>query len=159
MHKKFRMLSPGESGQPYYGTTQLFFFLLCAVFRVFIQPAVRPTLLQQMDIGSLTCAQIWVPAIHSKGQVQTSPMDKQTFPHPGINPGFSDLNSDYIHWAAFFVDSDGDHEPLVVCMMILVILDVDDIDIELKMRWFLTQRCIKIWHDEHCLKVSHLSTC
>ena len=42
-------------------------------FRVSIPPAVRPTLLRQMDMGSLTCAQIWVRAVHTKGgQAQTS---------------------------------------------------------------------------------------
>ena len=34
---------------------------------VFIPLAVRPTLLQQMDTGSLTRAQIWVRAVRTKG--------------------------------------------------------------------------------------------
>ena len=48
--------------------TQLFFFScpLCC-FHVTIPPAVRPALLRQMDMGSLTCAQIWMHAIHMKG--------------------------------------------------------------------------------------------
>ena len=47
-------------------------------FCVTIPPAVRPTLLRQMDMGSLTCAQTWVRAVHTKGvgaeggQTQTS---------------------------------------------------------------------------------------
>ena len=37
---------------------------------VSIPPAVRPTLLRQMDRGSLTCAQIWVRAItHEAGSM------------------------------------------------------------------------------------------
>ena len=36
-------------------------------FCVTIPPAVRPTLLRQMDMGSLTCAQNWVLAVHTKG--------------------------------------------------------------------------------------------
>ena len=36
-------------------------------FCVSIPPAVRPTLLRQMDMGSLTCTQIWVRAVHTKG--------------------------------------------------------------------------------------------
>ena len=33
---------------------------------VTIPPAVRPTLLQQMDVGSLTYAQTWMRVIHTK---------------------------------------------------------------------------------------------
>ena len=49
------------------------FFSSCVqCFCVSIPLAVRPTLLQQMDIGSLTCAQTWVRAVHMKrGQAQT----------------------------------------------------------------------------------------
>ena len=36
-------------------------------FRASIPPAVRSTLLGQMDIESLTCAYIWVRALHMKG--------------------------------------------------------------------------------------------
>ena len=43
------------------------FFPVCSVFCVSIPPAVRPTLLRQMDMRSLTCAQIWVHAVHMKG--------------------------------------------------------------------------------------------
>ena len=35
-------------------------------FRVAIPPAVRPTLLRQMGMGSSTCAQIGVRAVHAK---------------------------------------------------------------------------------------------
>ena len=51
------------------------FFSFCCVqcFHVFIPSAVRPALLRQMDMGSLTCAQIWVRAVHMNGgQAQTS---------------------------------------------------------------------------------------
>ena len=40
---------------------------------VAVQPAVRPTLLRQMGMGSLTCAQIWVRGVHTNvGWAQTS---------------------------------------------------------------------------------------
>ena len=32
-----------------------------------IAPAVRTTLLRQMDVGFLTCAQMWVSVVHTKG--------------------------------------------------------------------------------------------
>ena len=47
------------------------FFFLSPVSSLIIPSAVRPTLLRQMDIGSLTCAQIRVRAVHTKeGHVQ-----------------------------------------------------------------------------------------
>ena len=48
-----------------YGLT---IFFQC--FRVFIPLSVRLTLLQQMDMGSLTCAQIWVRAVHTRTGVR-----------------------------------------------------------------------------------------
>ena len=58
-----------------------FFCVHC--FRVFIPPAVMPTLLRQMDMGSLTCAQIWVRAVHAKAQAsQLTRRDRKTVPHP-----------------------------------------------------------------------------
>ena len=66
MHGKFGLLSPGESEQPLYGATQLFFPPSVQSFRVSIPPGVRPTLLRQMDMGSLTCVQMWVLAEHRK---------------------------------------------------------------------------------------------
>ena len=39
-------------------------------FRVSVPPAVRPTLLRQMDMGSLTCEQIWVRPVHTKREVR-----------------------------------------------------------------------------------------
>ena len=36
-------------------------------FRVSIPPAVRPTVLRHTDMGSLTCAHIWVLPVHTKG--------------------------------------------------------------------------------------------
>ena len=53
----------------------LFFFLPLGRFNlvyvqycVTIPPAVRPTLLRQMDMGSLTCAHIWVRAVQHTTQ-------------------------------------------------------------------------------------------
>ena len=56
----------------------LFLFSPCVqCFRVCIPPAVKHTILQQMDMGCLTCAQIWVCVIHiyrcmKGGQAQTN---------------------------------------------------------------------------------------
>ena len=38
-----------------------------AVFSNSLPPAVMRTLLRQMDIGSVTCGQMWVHAVHTKG--------------------------------------------------------------------------------------------
>ena len=43
----------------------LFSWVQC--FPVPIPPTVRSVLLRQMDTGSLTCAHIWVSAVHTKG--------------------------------------------------------------------------------------------
>ena len=76
-------------------------------FCVTVPPAVRGlTLLGQMGMGSLTCAQIWVRAVHTKWQSGTTKqvctrIDSEgqkicTSPCParGSNPGSSDFNSD-----------------------------------------------------------------
>ena len=64
-------LSPGEKRAAIvtrYPAFRYIFFIPCVrCFRVSIPPAVRPALLRQMDIGSLTCAQIWVRSVHTKG--------------------------------------------------------------------------------------------
>ena len=45
-----------------------FWFFSCTLyFRVSIPPAAKPTPFQQMDIGSLTCAKMWVRAVDTKG--------------------------------------------------------------------------------------------
>ena len=79
-------------------------------FRVSIPPDARHTLLRQMDMGSLTCAQIWVRAVHTKGgQGQTSlhkswlgGTDKLflTLPRQGIEPRVFGVKSRLSnHWA------------------------------------------------------------
>ena len=45
----------------------MFSSVVCAVFRFSIPPGVRPTLLRQMDVESLTCAYIWERVVHTKG--------------------------------------------------------------------------------------------
>ena len=80
MHREFGAVFPPwiKSEQAQYGAiyTLLFFFPCVQYFRVSVPPAVRPTLSRQMDIGSLTCAQIWARAVHTKGggggQTQTN---------------------------------------------------------------------------------------
>ena len=68
-----------------------FFFHSCVqCFRVSIPSAARPTLLRQMDIGSLTCEQLWVRDADTKGS-QT-----HTCPHKGSNPGSFDLKPDAV---------------------------------------------------------------
>ena len=61
-----------------------------------LPPAVWPTLLRQMDMGSLTCAQIWVRAAHTKGGQAQASLHKSrlggteelslTLPRQGIEP-------------------------------------------------------------------------
>ena len=53
--------------------TQLFFFSCELWFRVSLPRSVRPTLLRHNDMGSLTCAYMWVHAVHTNGdQAQRS---------------------------------------------------------------------------------------
>ena len=59
---------PWETEQPQYDVTQRFVLLPVFCFRVSIPPAVRLSPLRQMDMGSLTCAQIWMRAKHKKGR-------------------------------------------------------------------------------------------
>ena len=101
MHGKFMLLSPGKaSSHSMHGATQLFSFLsLSAVFSCFHTSGYGAySFATDVYIGSLTCAQIWVCAVHTKGgQAQTS-LHKSwncTIPCParGSNPGPTDLNS------------------------------------------------------------------
>ena len=76
-------------------------------FRVSIPPAVRPSLLRQMDVGSVTCAQIRVRAVHTMwgGQAQSNKSAKELTrrdrkkcssspcPARGWNPGSSYFDS------------------------------------------------------------------
>ena len=78
------------------------FCSLCAMCRVFIPAAVRPTLLRQMDMGSLTCAYRWVRTVRGSGTNKSAheltQRDRNNYfspcPATGSNPGSSDLNSD-----------------------------------------------------------------
>ena len=113
MHRKFELLPPGKAGSHSTALPSFFLLLFSCVqcFRVSIPPAVRPTLLRQMDMGSLTCAQICLRAVHMKGLVRhkqvctrvDSEGQKKLFlalPHQGIEPrvfGF-ELKL-YSHWA------------------------------------------------------------
>ena len=67
MHDKRRLLSSGESDQPIVRGYPSFFPPVCSVFVYFIPPTARTTPLRQMYLGSLTCAHIWVRAVHTKG--------------------------------------------------------------------------------------------
>ena len=94
-HGKFELLSLGKASSH---STEVPIFVLpvCSVFVVSIAPAVRHTLLPQMDMGCLTWAKIWVRAVHTKGgQAQTNlrkcwlvRKDKLflTLPRHGIEP-------------------------------------------------------------------------
>ena len=97
-----------------YGATQLFVFPCEQCFRVCTLLAVRPTLLWQMDMGSLMCTNIWTHAAHPKGvrrkqvctQVDSEGQKKPSLPlpHQGIKPrvfGFEFGLSN--HWAASHV--------------------------------------------------------
>ena len=59
--------------------------------RVSIPPAVRPIVLRRMDMESLTCAQSWVRAVHTKGGQEQASLyaervnsegQKKTVSHP-----------------------------------------------------------------------------
>ena len=61
-------------------------FSRCKRFRVSISPVVRPTLLRQIDMGSLTCAQMWVCAVDTKwggrgSSTNKTRRDRTTVPH------------------------------------------------------------------------------
>ena len=66
---EFRSLFPEESQlrQSYYPTS-INYWPSVWYFCVAKALAVRPTLLWQMDMGSVTCVHIWVCAIHMKGR-------------------------------------------------------------------------------------------
>ena len=112
-------------------------------FRVSVPQAVRPTLLQQMDVGSLSlmCAQIWVGTVHMKGgQAQTSHKSwlvrgrEKKCPSPwctrGSNPGSLDLNSKSLsltnHWATpacLSLDRKGfSRNQLIIIIIIIIII-------------------------------------
>ena len=66
---------------------------------VCVPPAVRPALLRHTDTGSLTCAQIWVLAVHTKSAQELTRRDRKKHRSSpcrarGSNPGSLDLNSD-----------------------------------------------------------------
>ena len=81
-------------------------------FSVSIPRAVRPTLLRQMVMGSLTCTYIWLRAVHTMGgggeggggggagtndyksAKELTRRDRKNCSARGSNPGSSDLNSD-----------------------------------------------------------------
>ena len=64
--------SPGKASSHSTALSSFFFFLPCVqCFRVFIPPAVRPTLLRQMDIWYLTCAHIFGACrTHDRAQIR-----------------------------------------------------------------------------------------
>ena len=114
MQGEFWLFYPGKVRS--HSTALPSFFVVVVVlpcvqcFRVSIPRFVRPTLLRQMNMASLTCAQIWVRAVHTKGsQAQTclrkswlGGIGKQYLPLPrqGIEPrvfGFEFRRSN--HWA------------------------------------------------------------
>ena len=83
-------------------------------FRVFIPPAAEPTLLRQMHMGCLTCAQIWVRVVHTKGDQAQTRLHKSwlggteklclTLPRQGIEPsGFGFEFRRTNHWATSLV--------------------------------------------------------
>ena len=72
-------------------------------FRVSIPPAVKSSLLRQMDMRSLMCAQIWECRTYeggsgtNKSAQESTQRDRKTVFHlapPGDRTRFSDLNSD-----------------------------------------------------------------
>ena len=97
MHGQFGLLFSGKASSH---STALpsFFSPVCSVFIYSLQPAVRPTLLRQTDMGPLACVQIRVAyRVHTKGsQAQRS---RKNCPSPcltrGSNPGFESRRSNH----------------------------------------------------------------
>ena len=80
-HGKFGSLSPRKAGCNRVALPNLNQVLVCIVHAVLlcvtIPLIVRPTLLRQIDTGSLTCVHIWMSAVHTKGgQAQTKHQHK-----------------------------------------------------------------------------------
>ena len=89
MHGKIGLLSPGKASS-YRG-----FFPLYAVFSCFhTTGSVRPALVRRMEVGSLTCAQMWVRAVYvthegggggvrhtNKSAHDLTRRDRKTVPH------------------------------------------------------------------------------
>ena len=79
------------------------FSLRAMCLRISMPSAVRPTILRQMDMGSLTRGQIWVWAVHTKGDHAQTSLHKNwlggteqlflTLSRQGIEPT-SDLSSE-----------------------------------------------------------------
>ena len=108
MNGKFRLLLMGKASSHSTALPSFFLFFFCAAFSCLIiiiiiiimdihrfhtPPAVRPTLLRQMDMGPLTCAHIWVCAVslytrmgvrHKQvcTRVDLEGQKKTTVPHP-----------------------------------------------------------------------------
>ena len=64
--RKIRAAFPGKSEQPWHDATQLLVACyLCAISCFHTTGCdAAPTLLRQMNMGSLACAQLWVRAVH-----------------------------------------------------------------------------------------------
>ena len=99
MHRNFGLLSPGNESS-HSVALPIFFFGSCVqCFRLSIPSAVRPTLLRQMDMGSLTGAQMWERAVHTQGGQAQRRLRKKliggtaklpfALPRQGIEPGVS----------------------------------------------------------------------
>ena len=78
---------------------------VCSIFRVSISSAVRPTLLRQMDMGSFSCAQMWVHAVYTRRVSDTKKSAQEVtrrdihiacrpLPARGSNPGSWVWNSE-----------------------------------------------------------------
>ena len=125
-------------------------------FRVSIPLAVRHTLLQQMDMGSLTYTHIWVRAIHMKGighKQAFTRVDSEGYkncpspcPTRRSNPGSSDLKPDTLTTELILSPILDKHKPLwgttlehVLCYKFLILVKIVSISSLKKIR--LTLRC------------------
>ena len=66
MHAKFGLLSQEKASSHSAVLPRFFSFSCMQYFCVSIPPAVRPTVIRQMDMGSLTCAHMWVRAVYTR---------------------------------------------------------------------------------------------
>ena len=103
---------------------------VCIAFCVTIPAAARPTLIRQMDMGSLTCAQMCVCHTHEGGSgtnmyaQELTRRDRKTVPHPAPTgdrtQGLPGLNYDDILTTELLPDSCNKTERNLGCLEVRI---------------------------------------